>query len=158
VQQVRQGRLLALAAAVTLAAAATSSCSSDDDDSRSLDKPSSTSSPQAPGEARTTPSSVRVGDRFVITPDAVIQPICLNAAVVLQASTSGQKRVGILMPDGAWQGYDTGPDPTVAACRPAASTDAQSYEVPSEMAGGVYVVCLTWEQDEAGCGALTVED
>ena len=75
--------------------------------------------------------------------------------MVLQASTSGQ-RVGILMPDGAWQSYDTGPDPTVPACAPAPSAQAQSYEVPPEMGGGVYVVCLTFEPDEAGCGPLTV--
>ena len=153
-QQVRRGRLQFLALLVTLVAV-TFSCSSDDDDSRSLDQPSSTSSSQPVGDARTAPSSVRVGDRFVITPDGIVQPICLNAAVVLQASTSGQ-RVGILMPDGAWQSYDTGPDPTVPACAPAPSAEAQSYEVPPEMGGGVYVVCLTWGPDEAGCGPLTV--
>lgn len=104
-----------------------------------------------------SPSTVRVGERFVVTPDDVVQPICLNAAVVLQPSGAGQKRVGILSPDGAWQSYDTGPDPTVAACAPAPSANEQSYEVPPEMEGGVYVVCLTWDQDDAGCGPLTVE-
>ena len=122
------------------------------------EQPSSSSAPHGFGAAQVAPAAVGVGDRFTVTPNGDVQPICLNAAVVLRDTNSDQERVGILSLDGSWQGYDAGPDPTVAACRSGESADAQTYEVPPDMRSGDYIVCLTWELTEAGCGPLTVGD
>jgi hypothetical protein len=149
----RRRRVLYVAVALGVAVGA---CSSTDDTADS--EPSSSSTQARFGAAQVAPATVSVGDRFTVTPHDEIQPICLDAAVILQTTNSDQERIGILSSDGLWQGYDMGPDPTVAACRPPESADAQSYEVPPDLRSGEYIVCLTWEPTEAGCGVFTVGD
>lgn len=93
---------------------------------------------------------------MIVTPAAEVQPVCMEIAIVHRQTESGLEEVGALSPDGTWQDYRTGPTPTFPACLPSPSTAPAAYVVPPELEDGSYVICLTLQPDEAGCGVVAV--
>ena len=81
----------------------------------------------------------------------------MNVLTVLQEMESGDlEREAWLSPDGYWQQFGQEPEPTVASCLPDPSSAARTFTVPEEMESGSYVVCLSAEPGEAGCGRIAV--
>lgn len=126
-------------------------------DSGYVESSSATPSVASFGSADVSPSVVKTGDVVVVTPAAEVQPLCLELAIVHRVSELGLERAGVLSADGGWQDYRTGPTPTFPACAPARNAAPASYVVPPEMREGSYVLCVTQDPEDAGCGGVVVE-
>ena len=138
-----------LLAAILLAASALVACDSDD--------PTPSAAPEPFGAARVEPNSAAIGETFTIEPAGEVQPLCMNVLTVLQEIGTGDlEREAWLSLDGYWQQVGQEPEPTVASCLPELSAAARTFTVPEQMESGIYVVCLSAEPAEAGCGRLTV--
>ena len=143
----RSGR--PLLAAILLAASALVACDSDGSTSSTALEPF--------GAARVEPSSAAVGETFSIEPTGEVQPLCMNVLTVLEETDSGDlEREAWLSPDGYWQRFGQEPEPTVASCLPERSAAARTFTVPEEIESGSYVVCLSAEPGEAGCGRIAI--
>ena len=136
-------------AAILLAASALVACDSDDS--------TSSAAPEPFGAARVEPSSAAIGKTFSIEPTGEVQPLCMNVLTVLEETDSGDlEREGWLSPDGDWQQFGQQPEPTIASCLSEPSAAARTFTVPEEIESGSYVVCLSAEPGEAGCGRIAI--
>jgi len=149
--------VLVVALSFSLVACSSGSDQPGSDASGTGPNPIAPSSIAAFGTASVSPARVTTGEVVIVMPAAEVQPVCLDFAIVHRQTASGLERVGALSPNGGWQDYRTGPTPTLPECLPARSAAAVSIVMPPEMGDGSYVICLTLELDEAGCGVVVVE-
>lgn len=104
--------------------------------------------------ATVTPAAAQAGETVVVSPAGEIERFCLSYSE-LYASANGQLTlVGIV---GLPTGYvPVGPETrlTLPPCIGPTTDEPASYTLPSDLAVGDYVICMSIS--DASCGALTV--
>lgn len=130
------------------------SCTNDPSSSSPTSGPVTTTAPSVPfGSATVQPSAVKRGGLVTVTPSAEIQPICGGYAMV----RSGLSDHGpiIQLGGGSWVSYAT-TQPTWLACLPPRSSASASLSIAGDFPVGTFVVCLTFDLTDEGCGTMTV--
>ena len=144
------------------AAALLTSC---DDDSTSDSPGGATSStevspsaPEAPafGSAIVEPLVVQRGDSFTVTPAAAVRPICTRTIATIRSADIDHTLRFQLLSGGEWYPFDAEPPPTFPACLEEPSTDSIGFRVAADFPVGVFLVCITFELSEDGCGTFEV--
>jgi hypothetical protein len=96
---------------------------------------------------------VKRGGAVTVTPSAEIQPIC--GAEVMVRSVSGDHAPIIQLGDGSWLSYAT-TQPTWLACLPPRSSASAALRIADDFPVGTFVICLTFDLTDNGCGTMTV--
>ena len=114
----------------------------------------STTAPPAPfGSATVQPSTVKRGGLVTVTPSGEVQPICGGFAML----RSGLEDHGPIIQLGgqSWVSYAT-TQPTWPACLPPLSSASASFTIADDFPAGTFVICLTFDLTDDGCGTITV--
>ncbi len=113
----------------------------------------STAPPSPYGSATIQPSTVNPGGSITVNPAAEIQPICGGLAVVRSPFTDHEPV--LQLGDGWWTPYGA-TQPTWLQCLPPPSSASTSFAIANDFPEGTFVVCLTQDLTENGCGTVTV--
>ena len=114
---------------------------------------SSDPSPHEYGSATIEPSTVTQGGSITVTPAAAVQSFCATLAVVRSADGAHEPVIQLFW-DG-WVSYAT-TQPTWPPCLPPPSSASQVFPIATDFPEGTYLVCLTPDLTEDGCGTMTV--
>ena len=113
----------------------------------------SSAPPISYGAATIQPQTVKRGGSITVTPATEIQPICLGLAMVRSALNDHEPIVQL--GGGWWVSYET-TQPTWPACLPPRSSASADFAIADDFPEGTYVVCLTDDLTEDGCGTMTI--
>ena len=105
------------------------------------------------GSATIQPSTVKPGGSITVTPAKEIQPICVGLAIV-RSALDGHEPV-IQLGGDWWVAYAT-TQPTWPPCLPPRSAASAVLSIADDFPEGTFVVCLTYDLTEDGCGTMTV--